>query len=60
MTTFHSRLKLPFTVVSLREYVFFPKIDSVQNILEKPLVLDVVAVFWISSTIPGLVTLKIN
>ena len=60
MTTLHSRLKLPFTVVTLGEYVFFPTINSVHITLEKPLVLDVVAVFWISSTRPGLGMLKIN
>ena len=60
MTTLHSRLKLHFTVVTLVEYVFFPTINSVHITLEKPLVLDVVAVLWISSTRPGLGMLKIN
>lgn len=40
---FHIRMSIPLVVVTIGGYTFFPMIDIVQNILEKPLVLDPVA-----------------
>lgn len=36
-------MSIPFTVVIIGGYTFFPMIDIVQNMLEKSLVLDPVA-----------------
>lgn len=40
---FHIRMSIPLVVVTIGGYTFFPMTDTVQNILEKPLVLYPVA-----------------